>query len=575
MKKIQSRITQLAEIKRKNDIQILKHHKTASSIIREMEHLREIYQYFQRRNQEKNHIILQAESKELIYQGTAAMQSLLLEKKAQNNGLSEIFSQHGIFLDEEEEEDWQPPEPDEERLYTDIMDQNDYVVVTAKEIAKEDSEDIEDTLLQQLMNPGRDLKMKIIAEAQNLLIEYNGMVNEAEFLAELEALECSNIVVGISDILGHRELIERMQFEQNFVVLTIKRPTKRYYVSLFERYIKERGIAAARNIKPHEMIEKLREFRGIYFCEKDVFQYVDRAIFHCTERKGSEVRMEDFGLPYIKSNCTAKEELEQMIGLKKVKLQIEKICAVRYIQKFNEIKLVRHGNLAFSGEPGTGKSEVANLFARILAENNVTNGKFIKASRSDIIGKYLGHTSPKIKSLFEKADGGVLFIDEAGTLVSEDAYTREAITELVRFMEENPQTTVIFATYPDKIDALLELDAGLASRISQVVEFPTYSTQELIQIFTYMTERRGWQMDNACIPVLESYIKRMKQIKEHNFGNAREMRKLLEAAIENRCFDMLKNGEREYLIRQEDLHEAMIELIPKIPIIRRIGFNVS
>ena len=98
---------------------------------------------------------------------------------------------------------------------------------------------------------------------------------------------------------------------------------------------------------------------------------------------------------------------------------------------------------------------MAALYAEILSKARVTSGAFVSASRADIVGQYLEHTAPKIKKLFDKADGGILFVDEAGGMSGNDEFTKEAVTEFVRFMEQRPQTTVIFATYPDKMEEFL------------------------------------------------------------------------------------------------------------------------
>ena len=257
------------------------------------------------------------------------------------------------------------------------------------------------------------------------------------------------------------------------------------------------------------------KFRGDYFSENDIFIYVDRAIEQNEQEKQAQkereqkgkspkhkrLSEEDFSLPEIAVKESSQELIDQMIGLKKIKQQIEKLCAVRTVQELYGIKEKgqrnTHHNLAFAGAPGTGKSEVARLYSRILAERQVTNGRFVSAKRADMIGKYIGHTAPKIQKLFEQAEGGVLFIDEAGSLTADDDFTCEAVTELLRFMEENPQTTVIFATYPEKMQEFLNKDAGLTSRISKVLYFPSYSEEELVRIFFHLVKKSGWNIEEG------------------------------------------------------------------------------
>ena len=148
-----------------------------------------------------------------------------------------------------------------------------------------------------------------------------------------------------------------------------------------------------------------------------------------------------------------------------------------------------------------------------------------------MIGKYVGHTAPRVAKKFEEARGGVLFVDEAGFFLNRESggFIDEAVKEFVRFMEIFPDVTVVFAMYEDEVAEFLGLDEGLSSRISQVVHFADYTTDELWKIAQQMLVAQGYQMAKTCQKYFRDYIEERK--KSTYFGNAREVRKLMEACV--------------------------------------------
>ena len=185
----------------------------------------------------------------------------------------------------------------------------------------------------------------------------------------------------------------------------------------------------------------------------------------------------------------------------------------------------------FTGSRGTGKTTCAQLLAGIMAEKGISNAAFIMASRADIVGKYVGHTAAKVSELFEKARGGILFVDEAGFFLNESSggFIQEAIKEFVRFMELYPDVTVIFAMYEREASEFLKLDEGLSSRISRMVEFEDFSDRELQDICMHMIREKGYAVARNSIKPAFGYIAKMRE--EKNFGNARDVRKLVESVI--------------------------------------------
>lgn len=251
-------------------------------------------------------------------------------------------------------------------------------------------------------------------------------------------------------------------------------------------------------------------------------------------------------------------KLSEYIGLEDLKQEEKKLIALKREAMTNTKLGLVGANYLFVGKPGTGKTTGANLLAAEMADNGVSNGNVYIANRADIIGEYVGHTAPNVQKLFENARGGILFVDEAGFLTQKNTggYVNEAIKEFVRFMEMYRDVTVIFALYSDEEEAFLALDSGLTSRISKVITFPDYSLEELTAIAVQMFEDRGYKLDKKFAKLLSDYADNQKNVLGERFGNAREMRKVVEETIGQyalRTFDGKKTG----VISKADLVAAI------------------
>lgn len=230
---------------------------------------------------------------------------------------------------------------------------------------------------------------------------------------------------------------------------------------------------------------------------------------------------------------SACEILKNMTGLKRAKEAAKEFSALEREKKRNPKLMDFHKNMIFFGNPGTGKTTIAKLFAKILAETGHSKEVFVMADRSSLIGRYVGQTAPKVAKKFEEARGGVLFVDEAGFFLNENSggYVEEAMKEFIRYMEEYQDVTVIFALYASELNAFLDLDPGLSSRISRCVSFEDYTEEELYDIAKQMFLDKGYSLAvNAKTTILE-YLKRRKKKEGEHYGNAREVRKLVESCI--------------------------------------------
>ncbi|TDW90414.1 parallel beta helix pectate lyase-like protein [Kribbella pratensis] len=228
-------------------------------------------------------------------------------------------------------------------------------------------------------------------------------------------------------------------------------------------------------------------------------------------------------------------ELDMMVGLPGVKAEVRALVDEIQVNEWRSsaglsIGAVSH-HLIFAGAPGTGKTTVARLYGKLLKALGVLpDGGFIEVSRRDLVGQYIGHTAEKTALVFEKALGGVLFIDEAYTLsraAGNGDFGQEAIDALVKLMEDHrDEIAIIVAGYTAEMNDFLAANPGLASRFSKTIEFENYSAAELLLITDRMVAGGDYLLDPAAGAPLTSYFDRIAD--GPNFGNAREARRLVE-----------------------------------------------
>lgn len=277
---------------------------------------------------------------------------------------------------------------------------------------------------------------------------------------------------------------------------------------------------------------------------------------------------------------TAYDELSEMIGLSEAKDVIKKALNYYKMQKLYEEKGVKKNNPAmhmiFTGNPGTAKTTVARLFARIMKENGLlSRGKLVEVGRGDLIGKYTGWTAQIVQGKFKEAVGGVLFIDEAYSLVDDrnGSFGDEAINTIVQEMENHrSDVVVIFAGYPDKMNGFLDKNPGLRSRIAFHVPFSDYTSEELCQIADMITKKNGMKLEKEALDKLEKVFDAAKT--SMDFGNGRYVRNIFEQAKMNQASRLLEKDFEEITAEEITTIKAEDIVVPdsKKSEIRRIGF---
>ena len=233
-------------------------------------------------------------------------------------------------------------------------------------------------------------------------------------------------------------------------------------------------------------------------------------------------------------------------------------------------------HMIFTGNPGTAKTTVARLFARIMRENGLlSRGQLVEVGRGDLVGKYVGWTAPVIQEKFKNASGGVLFIDEAYSLVDDrdGSFGDEAINTIVQEMENHrADVVVIFAGYPDKMEGFLQKNPGLRSRIAFHVPFADYDSTELCQIADLISKKNGMQIDKAAFDKLEQAFDVARG--DTDFGNGRYVRNVFEQARMNQASRLLEKDFESITTDEITTITADDIVIPTVKKTekRRIGF---
>jgi hypothetical protein len=252
------------------------------------------------------------------------------------------------------------------------------------------------------------------------------------------------------------------------------------------------------------------------------------------------------------------EELNSLTGLEAVKQDITNLINLIKVKKLREARGMKQPSislhLVFSGNPGTGKTTVARLLARIYKKLGVCKtGQLIEVDRSNLVEGYVGQTATKTTEVIESALGGVLFIDEAYTLTSNKGdkdFGQEAVDTLLKAMEDKrDELIVIVAGYTDLMEEFVNSNPGLKSRFNKYIFFQDYTGAQLTEIFKSMCDSQEYLLDEAAEQYVQDYLDLRVRAHEPNFANAREARNYMERCISRQA---------SRIVEIEDIDDATI-----------------
>lgn len=276
-------------------------------------------------------------------------------------------------------------------------------------------------------------------------------------------------------------------------------------------------------------------------------------------------------------NKSAKDDLDELIGLDSIKSEINKILNYVKLNKSRGKMPTLH--MCFNGNPGTGKTSVARIIGKLFEEERILpgNGEFVEIHGRDLVAKYVGWTAAQVHNTIARAMGGVLFIDEAYSLISDrvGGFEDEAIATLIKEMEDHrDEICIILAGYTDEMKKLIKQNPGFESRIQFTINFPNYTSEELLKIFNGLCKKEKYRLSKGCSDLLLQHFEVARN--EDGFGNGRYVRNIFEKIkFEQADRVVSTNSKNVNIITNSDIRNTFMEIELSKPVEekrRAIGF---
>lgn len=239
------------------------------------------------------------------------------------------------------------------------------------------------------------------------------------------------------------------------------------------------------------------------------------------------------------NNLSWESELNMLVGLSHVKDEIRRLRDFLQIRSLRQQRGIPTGSFSlhqvFTGNPGTGKTSVARILAKIYKSFGfLSKGHMVETDRSGLVGQYIGGTEAKTEEMIRKALGGVLFIDEAYSLAGggKEDFGPRAIDTLVKMMEDHrDDLVVIVAGYEKEMQTFLESNSGLSSRFTRFISYPDYTGEELVEILRRIAARESFEVPEEVTQIAHDHLMKKREELGNRFGNAREVRNLWEKML--------------------------------------------
>ena len=379
----------------------------------------------------------------------------------------------------------------------------------------------------------------------NFNSDINYIKNYDKFI-EINHINSLSLLNKISNIENDKVIIldSKLDFpikNSNCLIIEIPDYNKEELIELFKNNLKEKNI----EINDEILIYLNNEYMENYIKENSnlkndelIDKLVIEVINNLSKRNSNLLEISDFkkSLDYEDRIKLVEERLNNLVGLQSVKKQLKELISyLVFLNKTkNKINLpTLNLHAVFTGNPGTGKTTIARIYAEILYTlGYIKENKLIEVGREDLIAEYVGQTAVKTKAVFDRAMGGVLFIDEAYSLTptNGNGFEAECISTIIKLMEDNrDKIVVIFAGYKNDMEKFLDSNEGLRSRITSEIFFNDYSVEELYLIFKNSLKELNLNLDSSAKDKIINIISKAKN--DNRFGNGRYIMNLRQKVL--------------------------------------------
>ena len=359
--------------------------------------------------------------------------------------------------------------------------------------------------------------------------------------------------------------------EQLYEIMLVFAKEKKYLFSEQAEALTKKMITELYNSRDKDFANG-RTMRSLFdqICKKQAQRLQGESISSMSNEELMTIEDQDvpYEAPQAVDYTECLKKLDGLVGLGGVKKEISNLAAYLNLQiKRGETNTFQGKHYVFTGNPGTGKTTVARIMADVFKTLGiVSRGQLVEADRAKLVAGYSGQTAIKTNQLVDQAMGGVLFIDEAYTLKSNDgdSFGAEAIDTLLKRLEDDRGKFIcIVAGYTDQMHDFIDTNPGLKSRFTQTIHFDDYTPDELTQIFINLAKGKNFTIDEDTEAAIHREFEQLYLRRDKNFGNAREARRIFDGAVERQSQRLVKlmsdpgfQEEDMYKLTKEDLPMA-------------------